>query len=125
QAQRGSRPVDSRPAHRLADPRREVREVFRHPPGPGSGTFVEPCELIECKPLLVAKRGGGLALARFQQDDREAFLAELVSKSAAAGARTNNHDHRVIIRCIGSHCSLLKPAWGWRIREGREARSGR
>jgi len=77
-AQRSAGPVRGGAAHRLARPRRQVGEVGCDAPVAGGRALIEPGELIERLPLVLDERLRRFALARLEQHDLDALLAQFV-----------------------------------------------
>ena len=96
-AERGARPVGRRSADGLDDPGRQIGEVLVNPPAAGGRAHIRPCELGEAWPFVVDEIREVQALARFQQDDFDAFLRQLVAKRAAARARPYDDDDAVVV----------------------------
>ena len=68
-----------------------------HPPAAGSRAHVLPGELGEARPFIVDEVLEVVALARFENDDFDALLRELVAERAPARARSYNHDDAVVV----------------------------
>src|SRR5208282_2582 len=117
ETQRCARPMDGGSADGLADPGGKIWKVPGDSPGPGRGSLVQPGELVECEPFLVAKGRGRLALTSLEQNDLEALLAQLVGKRSSARTRADYHDDRVVIRVVSWHGSHLRWAWDLQIQE--------
>ena len=107
EAQRSAGPVRACTSNRLADPGREFRKILGNAPASGGRALVEPSQLAEGLPFIIDEAGIRLLAACFQHDDLDAFLAQLVGQRAAAGARTDDHDDRVIAEIKRCHTCLL------------------
>src|SRR5262249_39550495 len=128
EAQRGAGPVRGGAADGLADPGRQVGEVVRDAPAAGGRALVEPRELPEGLPLVLDEGRGRLPRTRFEHDDLDALLAQLVRQRASAGAGADDHDEAVVVQVELRHLSLLPTlaASAWmRLSPGRAGGSPR
>src|ERR1700677_1952783 len=95
-AEGSARPVGRRSADGLDDPGWQVGEVLVNPPASRGRPHVRPSELGEAWPFVIDEIREVQALARFEHDDFDAFLRQLVAKRAAARARPYDDDDAVV-----------------------------
>src|SRR5690606_2546289 len=104
--------MDRGAAHRLDDPGRQVRKVLRHAPAADGRAMIEPGELGETVPLVVDEILVFDARAGFEDDDVDALLRQFVAERAAAGARTYDDDHTVVVEIVRSCHDFLPIQFG-------------
>src|ERR1700730_16309827 len=102
--------MHARPANRLAGPGRQVGEIFGYPPATRGGALIEPGQLLEREPLVIAKGQRRLAFPRFEQHHFETLVTELVGERTAACSRTNDYNDGIIVRIESSHYATLRSA---------------
>ena len=89
--------MGSRSADGLDDPGRQVGEVLVDPPAAGGRAHIRPGELGEAWPFVVDEIRELDAFARFQHDDFDALLRQLVAERSAARARPYDDDDAVVV----------------------------
>ena len=92
-----ARPVGRRSADGFDDPGRQVGEVLVNPPTARGRPHIGPCKLGEAWPFVVDEIREVQALARFEHDDFDALLRQLVAKRSAARARPYDDDDAVVV----------------------------
>ncbi len=100
------------PADRLHDPRRQIGEVMRDPPGSRRGAHVLPGQLREAGPFVVDEIRDLVPPAGLKDHHLDALLRELVAERAATGAGADNHDHAVVVQIEFGHDLFLLFSFG-------------
>src|SRR5437660_7793780 len=120
--------MDGRSADRFDDPRRQVGEILGNAPVAGCGSHVGPRKLRETFPFVVDEVLQLGARPGLKDHRLDTFLSQFVTQRAAAGARTNNYDHAIVVKIkfrhdvlptefvrsiqtFGSQSMSLKPRW--------------
>ena len=103
-------PVGGGAAHGFANPGGQAGKVFGNAPRSGSGACVQPCQLHKRLPLVVDEACARLGCAGLQHHDLDAFLAQFVGQCAAARARADDDDYRVVRKIKFRH--VVSPVYG-------------
>ncbi len=100
EAQGRTGPVCRRAAHCLDDPGGQVGKVLRDAPAAASRAVVKPGKLGKTVPFVVDEILVFNTRTGLEHDDVDALLRQLVAERPAAGTRTDDDDHTVVVEII-------------------------
>ena len=101
--QRGAGPMHRRTADGFDDPGGKIGEILVDAPRTGRRAHVLPSELDERVPFVVDEILDFVTRACFQDHGFDAFQRQFRAERAAAGARTDDDDYRIVVEIKVCH----------------------